>query len=243
MDVWNGFACKTITFEEKQAKIVFPQNGTANGKLMLKTEYWNAFPEAIEIPLLNKGYHLCFIENQNRWGIDDDLDRKARFVRYIQKEYQLNNGCVPIGMSCGGLIAIKFAAKYPELASCLYLDAPVVNYMSCPCGFGVGQPLAENNDEILKALSLNSISELLAYREMPLDNIPTLVEHEIPICMVYGDSDLVVPYYENGIWLQKAYEDKGLPFEVHMKRGCGHHPHGLEDSDSIVRFIEEMTDI
>ena len=48
-------------------------------------------------------------------------------------------------MSCGGLCAINFAAKYPDLVSVLYLDAPVVNLLSCPMGFGVGEPLGEGD--------------------------------------------------------------------------------------------------
>ena len=234
---WNGYPCGRFTFEEHEAIIVFPEEGTANGYLAVKTEYWNAFPEAIEIPLLEKGFHLCFIRNDNRWGTDPDLDRKARFVRFVQEKYGLNLQCVPVGMSCGGLIAIKFAAKYPELVKCLYLDAPVVNYMSCPCGFGVGNRLLADNSEILNALGMESISELLAYREMPLDCLPVLVEKQIPVVLVAGDDDRVVPYCENGVFLQRAYEKAGLKLAVYIKPGCDHHPHGLEDSRPAVDFI------
>ena len=44
-------------------------------------------------------------------------------------------------MSCGGMHAVYIAAKYPEYVSLLYLDAPVLNLLSCPCGIGV-----EGND-------------------------------------------------------------------------------------------------
>ena len=145
--------------------------------------------------------------------------------------------CVPVGMSCGGLIAIKLAAKYPELVGCLYLDAPVLNYMSCPCGFGVGRQRADVVAEVLNALRLNSISELLSYREMPLDRLHVLVENRIPVVMVAGDSDSVVPFCENGVFLQRAYEQAGAALQVHMKPGCDHHPHGLEHPEPVVEFI------
>ena len=139
-------------------------------------------------------------------------------------------------MSCGGLIAIKFAAKYPELTACLYLDAPVLNYMSCPCGFGRGNALSANNDEILNALEI-SMPQLLAYRDMPLDKLPQLVENRIPVVLVAGDSDSVVPFEENGVFLQKAYENTGIDLEVYIKPGCDHHPHGLENVSPVVDFI------
>lgn len=234
--LWNGFECVEFEFENHSATVVVPKftrNGTA---LAVKTEYFNAFPET-EIMLLEKGFYVCYIDNDNRWGVDNDLDRKARFIRFTAEKYGLAEKCVPVGMSCGGLIAIKLAAKYPELVSCLYLDAPVLNYMSCPCGFGKGKPLGDSNNEILNALNLSTLGELMVYREMPVDKLPELVKAEIPAILVAGDSDTVVPYDENGIFFERAYKDAGIDIEVHIKTGCDHHPHGLDDPTPVVEFV------
>ena len=234
---WMGYHCKNLQFENHEAIIVYPEEGTAKGYLAVKTEYWGAFPEAIELSLLESGFHLCYIKNDNRWGVNEDLDRKARFIRYVRDEYGLKEKCIPVGMSCGGLIAIKLAARYPEMIQCLYLDAPVVNYMSCPCGFGIGKALGDDNSEILNALGLKDISELLAYRDMPLDKLSTLVAHNIPVVMVSGDSDQTVPYCENGVFLEKAYKEEGVDISVYIKPGGDHHPHGLKDSKAALDFI------
>lgn len=239
---WKGYNCEEFVFEGHKAIIVFPKDGTANGYLALKTAYWSAFPQT-ELMLLEKGFHLGYVDHDNRWGTDADVDRKAAFVRYVHEKHQLNLRCVPVGMSCGGLFAIKLAAKYPELVQCMYLDAPVLNYMSCPCGFGVGKPLAETNDEILKALGMRDISELLSYREMPLDKLDKLVEHRIPVVMVAGDSDQIVPYCENGVLLEKAYRNAKIYIEVYIKPGCDHHPHGLSDPAPVVEFIEKNVNL
>lgn len=232
---WRGHLCEEMQFEGRYAIIVFPEK--ANGFLAIKTEYWDAFPEAIEDDLVKVGFHLCYIKNDNRWGTDDDLDRKARFLCHIQNKYSLHKACIPIGMSCGGLIAIKFAAKYPELVKCLYLDAPVLNYMSCPCGFGIGKPLSKDNSEILNALGFASISELICCRDMPMDKIPALVQNRIPVVMVVGDSDQIVPYCENGEILVEAYRKAGVDVEVHIKPGCDHHPHGLENPKAVLDYL------
>lgn len=235
-ETWNGFECKRFVFEEHNAIVVLPGEGTANGYLAVKTEYWDAFPEAAEIGLLKNGFHLCFIENDNRFATAPELDRKARFVRYVQTEYHLKSQCVPVGMSCGGLIAIKFAARYPELIRCMYLDAPVVNYMSWPCGFGKSHARPENT-EIFSALGFSDVSQLLGYREMPLDKLPDLVQNRIPVVLVSGDADVSVPFDENGYYIQKAYKDAGVPIEVYSKPGGGHHPHGLPDPEPVIAFI------
>ena len=234
---WNGYFVEQFVFEGQEALIVFPKEGNSNKRLAVKKEYWDAFPET-EVALVEKGFHLCYLKNKNRWGVDEDLDRKARFVQFVSEKYGLSQKVVPIGMSCGGLIAIKFAAKYPHLVSCMYLDAPVLNYMSCPCGFGIGTPLAGERgvSEILNALNL-TLSELICYRQMPMDQLPQLVNNAIPVVMVAGDADTIVPYEENGILLQRTYESSGVPLQVFTKPGCGHHPHGLEDCRLVVDFI------
>ncbi len=237
--LWNGFECVESQFEGKKTFVVLPKKEREKKVLLLKTEYWDAFPNT-EIKLLEEGFYLCYIENNNRWGTDEDLDRKARFVESVISQYDLSSKCVPVGMSCGGLFAIKFAAKYPHLVACLYIDAPVLNFMSCPCGFGVGNALSDNLDEILNALNL-SLSELLCYRDMPMDKLPKLIENKIPVVMVAGDSDKVVPYIENGILLERAYKGNKLPLEVYIKAGCDHHPHGLEDPTLVINFIKKFS--
>lgn len=239
--MWNNFECDEFLFEGFEASIVKPKINIDKPLLILKTEYRDAFPQT-EIALLEKGCYIAFIKNSNRWGTDPDLDRKARFVRFVSQKYSLPLECVPVGMSCGGLIAIKFAAKHPELIRCIYIDAPVVNYMSCPCGFGIGERTDDENfTEILTALNMKSISELLYYRETPQDKIPDLVKNKIPVILVAGDSDTVVPYVENGILIERAYKEAGLPIDLFIKKGCNHHPHGLDDPTPITDLIMKST--
>ena len=236
-NTWMGYYCENLKFENHDAIIVYPKERSANSYLAIKTEYWEAFPKAIELPLLEKGFHLCYIKNDNRFGGNEDLDRKARFIRYVQEKCGMASQCIPIGMSCGGMIAIKLAARYPELVKCMYLDAPVVNYMSWPCGFGIGKNHPGDYSEILNALGLKDISQLIACRDMPLDRLPALVANKIPVVMVSGDSDQTVPYCENGVFLEKAYKDAGVEIEVYIKPDGDHHPHGLAEPGVILDFI------
>ena len=236
-ELWYGFEMEKMTFEDHDALVVFPKEPDAKKRLAIKTEYWNAFPEAAEIDLVKKGFHLCYIQNDNRWGTMEDLDRKARFIRFVQEKYGLCDTCVPVGMSCGGLFAIKLASYYPELISCMYLDAPVVNYYSCPCSFGAAVPFYHGIVELQNALKFKSFYELFSYRDMPMHRLPVLVEHRIPAVVVTGDADTVVPYTENGIMLEQDYRAAGIDLEVFVKPGGDHHPHGLPDNTPVLNFI------
>lgn len=237
---WNGFRDEEFEFEGMEAHIVFPHKDS-NQKLVIKTEYRHAFPDT-EIALLQEGYTVAFCANPDRWGSDECIEFKNRFINYMIEKYDFQSKCVLVGMSCGGLIAIKLAAKYPEHIGGLYLDAPVLNFMSCPCGFGIGNPLDPDGDsirEILNALHMSTISELLCYRKQPLDCLDALLSQRIPTILVAGDSDTDVPYVENGKLLETEYLKTDIPFEVYVKAGCAHHPHGLEDPHKVVQFIQK----
>lgn len=231
---WNGFEGVRFEFEGLSAQVVFPKI-KKNGRWALKTEYADAFPQT-EVELLNRGWCVAFNENYNRWASDKDLIRKRAFIKHISKTFSLQEKCTLVGMSCGGLYAIKLAAFCPELIQVLYLDAPVVNLLSCPCALGDSKvPLYE---EFFKYTGM-TISQMLGYREHPLDKIPVLAEHQLPVVLVAGDSDEVVPYHENGALLEEYYKQHHLKIMVHIKQGCGHHPHGLDNPQITADDIED----
>lgn len=222
----NRFRMEAFEFEGRKAFLVFPEK--PNGKWLLKTEYFDAFP-ALEAEMVGRGYHLAYLENQNRWGIPADLDAKYRFRHFLVAHYGLSPRCIPIGMSCGGLHAIKQAGRHPDMVSVLYLDAPVVNLLSCPFGLGAGTDIAPSTQqEALDALGITR-SEMIAYRDHPLDSLDKLIKGRIPVALVCGDADRIVVFEENGALVKALYEKTDIPFYFLLKPGCDHHPHGPEE--------------
>ena len=232
-----GFRQEEFTFAGRKAILVFPKEENKTTKWLLKTEYFGAFPNA-EVAFLEKGYHLAYLENRNRWGLDEDQHDKAEFAKYLRSAYGLSETCVPVGMSCGGLHGVDLAALHPEMVSVLYLDAPVINLLSCAGCLGKSMIGETVKQEMLDALGL-TMTEMIAYRKHPLDRIPRLIEKQIPVVLVYGDADAIVPYDENGAYLEAAYKAAGVSLLVIGKPGCDHHPHGLEDPTPIVEFVEK----
>ena len=234
---WNGFTRVDFTFEDYDVILVFPKEPNENKNWMLKTEYFGAFPN-FQIEMLERGWHLAYLKNKTRWCLDEDIDRKKRFCDFLTKEYGLYKKCAIVGMSCGGLIGTKFAAKYPECVSALYLDAPVMNLLSCPAGLGRSERFCWS--EFADAMGMD-LPQLISYREHPIDKMHLLLENDLPIILVYGDSDDVVPYEENGQLLEEYYRANGGTIVAIGKEGCGHHPHGLEDNTPIIEFIEKYS--
>ena len=126
--MWNDFKTKKFIFAERDARIVYPDCDPI-GRLLLKTEYLDAFPN-FDIEMLKRGYYLINISHRSRWAPDEETDIMAGFVRFCAKELNASERCILEGMSCGGLQAARLAELYPELTAVMYLDAPVLNILS-----------------------------------------------------------------------------------------------------------------
>lgn len=233
---WKSYKCLEFKFQNRKAKLVCPRVSCEANKWLLKTEYFGAFP-VFELEMLAQGYHVAYVQNKTRWHDATDDDIKNDFCEFLHQEFGLHEKCLPVGMSCGGMHAIYFAAKYPERIAGLYLDAPVLNLLSCPAGVGIaGDNMYE---EFVQDTGLTKL-DLINYRNHPIDCVDALVKNRISIFLVAGDSDSVVPYAENGKALYESYIEHGGDIRQIVKPGCDHHPHGLTDNAPLVEFVKRV---
>lgn len=230
------FDNKYFFFQGRDARIFYP-TCPSNGKLILKTEYLAAFPY-FEAEMLRRGYTLCCTSHPTRWAPDSETKVTAEFVSYVAAELKIEPKCIVVGMSCGGLQAVRLAELYPELISVLFLDAPVMNLLSL-AGLGVcnERDSAVFWKELVKTYGFTK-STLINFRKSPIDSMETLIEHKIPIIMLYGDQDNVVPYEENGKVLEDYYKERGGDLCCMPIPGRGHHPHSLKDPTPIIAYVE-----
>lgn len=227
---FKGKKCIALMNEDKTKR---------NGKTVLKTEYFGAFP-ALQNEMIKRGYTLLFIENRNRWGTPEQIEDQYEFILYASKELGIENKVFTIGMSCGGMMSILLAAKHPEVINALYIDAPVVNFLSCPARLGNAPDVTDGMWEEFERAWKMTKQELLTFRGHPIDYLDKLVENKIRVYMAYGDSDKTVPYEENGIALERKYKENGLEGLIYIdkKVGVDHHPHGPSDIDFAIKYLE-----
>ena len=89
----------------------------------------------------------------------------------------------------------------------------------------------------MAALGL-SRSQMLAYRDHPLDHIGEIVAHRIPLLLMCGGKDTSVPFEENGQYLRDAYAQSTVPFMELFMPNRGHHPHGPDTPQAMAQAVE-----
>ena len=233
---WNGYRRIDFLFEGRESVLICPTQPRSDGKWLFKTEYFGAFPK-FELGMLARGYYVAHMKSITRWCPPEDTAARARFCAYLAREFGLAERCMPVGMSCGGMQAVYLASYAPERVAALYLDAPVMNLLSCPCGIGH----AKNTlyEEFVRATG-RTVADLINDRNQPVDHIDRLLKHGLPVALVCGDRDGLVPYEENGKVLSDRYRQAGGKLLEILKAGCDHHPHGLDDPTPLYAFAERF---
>jgi pimeloyl-ACP methyl ester carboxylesterase len=146
-----------------------------------------------------------------------------------------------IGLSRGGLYCMNWAAAHPDKTLAVYLDNAVCDFKSWPGGtpkkLGTGKGSEAEWKKLLTAYDFKSDAEAVAYKLNPVDNLKPLAKAKIPLLLVYGDKDTVVPHAENSELVFDRYKELGGPVERVVKPGQDHHPHGLTDVAPVVKFF------
>ncbi len=227
-----GFEQISFMLGERKAIIVKPNEPREDKKWIFKTEYFGDFPE-FEIEMLKNGYYVIYLQNKTRWYCPDDEKAKKKFYDALVSKHGFHSKCLLVGLGCGGAKAVYFASDYPECVSGIYLDAPVLNYLSCP--LGIGNSAAGGFEEFTSATGITRL-QLINFRDHPVDRIDTLIEHNIPVFMVFGDCDTTAPYDENGAILSNKYSEHEC-WLIEIDKGQeGHHPYGIVDPQIIVEW-------
>lgn len=211
-----------------KATVLIPEK--PNGKWIWKTEFFYAFDQA-EVALCEMGYTRVYYQISDMYGSARAVRLMRNFHKILLKKFSfLEEQAILFGFSRGGLYAFNYALYYPESVSKIYLDAPVLNLKSWPPKESVEQK------QFFKEYNIG-LDTFKSFKDSPIDHMREFFEYKIPVLLVAGDSDRLVPFLENGqIMIDKA-KDLNVNVRLILKKDCGHHPHSLENVDPIIEFI------
>lgn len=215
-------------FNGYKATVIIPDN--PNGKWIWKTEFLYAFDQA-EVALSKKGYIRVNYEISNKYGSYEAVRLMHDFHKDFARKYDITAKPILFGFSRGGLYAFNYALFYPECVEKVYLDAPVLDMKTWPWQGSIEQK------EMFKEYCL-SPSTLPFFQGNPIDNLAGFFSHNVPLLLIAGAADEVVPFERNSGKLIKFSAENGIKVTSIVKEECKHHPHSLEDVTPIIEFVE-----
>ena len=233
---YRGYARHDFVVDGCQTLVVEPRQQAAGRPWIWRAEFFDAFPQ-IDLALLARGFHLVYIGVGNTFGCPDALAHWDVLYREMTEKYGLSRKPVLEGLSRGGLYCFNWATNNTDKVGCILADNAVLDFKSWPGGKGKGKGSPGDWKKLLNDYHFKSEAEALAYTKNPIDNLAPLAKAKVPLLLLCGDADNVVPFEENGAIVKERYEKLGAPVTLLIKKGMGHHPHGLDDPTPAVEFI------
>ncbi|MBQ7720379.1 MAG: alpha/beta hydrolase [Clostridia bacterium] len=234
---WKNHQKIDFKVDGRESFIVVPKTPRPDHRWVWRAEFFGAF-DSVDTALLEKGWYLAYHKCSDMYGCPESVEMFRKFQETVTESFDLYPKAVLFGFSRGGLYSFNYAAKYPSCVSALYLDAPVLDIRSWPGGIGNGTPAVKEWKECLKWYNLDEDSAK-SFNGNPLDKVSAVASAGIPLIIVAGDADTVVPPAENAYIMDKKYRAAGGVCELISKPGCDHHPHSLTDPSPVVNFIEQ----
>ena len=238
---WNGFARHDFQVDGANVLVVAPAMPKAGRPWAWRGEFFGAFPNA-DIELLKDGWHLAYMQVPDLFGAPKAIAHWEKFYDVLVKEHGLSPRPGLIGLSRGALYCMAWAAAHPDQTLAVYLDNGVCDFKSWPGGaakgLGTGPGMPEEWAKLLTAFDFKDDREAIAYARNPVDHLKPIAEAGVPILLIYGDNDRVVPHRENSELVYDRYKALSGSVERIVKPRADHHPHGLTDPRPVVAFFE-----
>ncbi len=239
---WEGFVRHDFRVDGADVIVVEPDKALPGRPWAWRGEFFGAFPNA-DMALVKAGWHLAYIGVPDQFGSPRAMARWERFSDVLVKDHQLSPRPALIGLSRGALYCLAWASAHPDRTLLVYLDNGVCDFRSWPGGrpkgLGTGKGSPEEWAKLLKAYDFKDDQEARTSRLNPVERLGPIAGAKLPVLLVYGDSDQVVPHGENSEVVFDRIKALGGPVERIVKPGQDHHPHGLTDPTPILEFFEK----
>lgn len=120
-----------------------------------------------------------------------------------------------LGQSRGGMMMLAWAMRHPDKVRAFVGIYPVCNLASWP--------LQRSKEATLVDFAMPEADLIAKLTEFnPINHLKGLLENKVPMFVVHGDSDVVVPYDDNTKLVKERYEAGGGQISVKIIPGEGH---------------------
>jgi alpha-beta hydrolase superfamily lysophospholipase len=164
--------------------------------------------------LLEKGISFAGCDQGEVRGSPASISRFSDFYNaMVRRGYSKKP--VLLGQSRGGLMMLSWAVRNPDMLGGYAGIYPVQNLRSWP--------MKRNFSTTLHDFGMDEKAFIGKIEEHnPINHLGRMAKSKVPIYIVHGDSDQVVPLAENSGLVQERYQKLGGKVEVEIVPGARH---------------------
>ena len=230
--VGAGYAgAKRYTFAFEGYKAYFDEPAEEKvGRLWVWCMKWpGAYAEFTgQEDCVKRGYYYVYLDDID-WMSPKGVETAKRFHDFLVEKLGFAQKANLIGMSWGGFYSTRYSAAYPEDVSRIYLDAPLMNFS----GFRFHEwPAA------CKSWGAPEGGDWTKDPRMPINLADKIAKAKIPILLLYGGADTVVPPDKNCELFIPRFKAAGGNIKVYKRDMYGHHPHGFQGAANIGAIVD-----
>lgn len=232
---FNGYQCADFTLDQRSCKVVKPKWSAKGHPWIWRSRFWAHEPQT-DIALLERGFHLVYCDPAELYGNDELLKIWGDFYSVLHKA-GLSEKAVMEGMSRGAVDALNWAAENPGKVNAVYIDNPILDMKSVPCGLGKLAPVPDFFEIFKRDYKIISAAQLKSFKNSPIDKVKQIVNGHYPILILCADADEIALPEENTLPFEQKIISSGGNITVIHKPGFAHHPHSFPNPELIVDFI------
>ena len=243
-DRMQGFLRTKFTMDGCEAWVVEPETPAADGRWVWCMEWPTAFQDRVGVKaLLTAGYRwvtfnpaskTVYAGNQN----DEMIAKRRAFQRFLVEGLGYAPKCGLIGMSWGGYYSVRYASTHPECVCAAYLDAPLLDFSTLR-GFKDADSATRKR---IMAYYPFATADYDGANDpfQSVNRAEPIAKAGIPLLILYGGVDVVVPPESNCMKFAVAFEKAGGDLMIERRGRYGHHPHGVEPNEvqRLVNFFD-----
>lgn len=245
-DKMLGFDRIKFEFEGCLAWVVEPEKPAEGSPWVWCMEWPTAFQANTGVKnLLTAGYRWVafnpaygynkqpYAGNQN----DEMIAKRNRFQKFLVSELGLEEKCCLVGMSWGGFYSVRYASEYPECVKAIYLDAPLLDFST----LSSFKTRLKQLQEFYPQVTQDYVGANDPFQSVSPHRAEIIAKAKIPVLLIYGARDKIVPPESNCLRFADAFEKAGGHLKLWRDNLRRHHPHGLEigEGEVFVNFFNK----
>lgn len=179
---------------------------------------------------LKQGIAVAGIDVGESYGSPAGREKFTQLYEELTERRGFSKKPVMLCRSRGGLMVLNWAVEHPEKVGGIAGIYPVFDWRSWPGTERAAPAYGVTAEEL----------EKLAKEQCPIERVEPLIKAKVPVFLIHGDSDDVVPLEANSAELKRRYEKAGAgkSVELIVPKGQGHsYWGGFFRSKELVGFV------